>query len=49
MSIGDVAEIVAWVISGIIALWMMIDVVKVSRSHDEEFLTASAEEFDEAH
>lgn len=47
MSFGDVAEIVAWAISGIIAAWMLTDLVRVSRSHDEEFLTASAEEFDE--
>lgn len=49
MSVGDVAEILAWVISAIIAVWMVTDMVKVSRTHDEEFLTASAEEFDEAH
>lgn len=48
MSTGDIAETIAWIVSAIIAAWMLRDMVKVGRSHDEDFLTASAEELDEA-
>ncbi len=33
----------AWVLSAGIALWMIADVIRVSREYDEEFLTSAIE------
>jgi hypothetical protein len=33
-----VVETVAWVLSAIIACWLLVDVVRVSRQHDESTL-----------
>ena len=43
MSVWDVIELAAWVLSAAIALWMIADVVRVSREYDEEFLTTAVE------
>jgi hypothetical protein len=45
--IVHVAEYLAWIISGLLGAWMLIDAVKVSREHPEEFLTTSVEGTDE--
>jgi hypothetical protein len=45
--IVHVAEYLAWIISALLAAWMLFDAVKVSREHDEEFLTTSVEGTDE--
>jgi hypothetical protein len=31
-------ELVAWVLSAVIAVWMLVDMVRVSRQHDESTL-----------
>lgn len=36
-------EIVAWVLSAGIALWMVADLVRVGREYDEDFLTTAVE------
>lgn len=33
----------AWVLSAVIAVWMVADVIRVSREYDEEFLTTAVE------
>lgn len=33
----------AWAISAVLALWMVFDLVKTDRSHDEDYLLSSAE------
>ena len=45
--IVHVAEYLAWIISAALGAWMLFDAVKVSREHDEEFLTTSVEGTDE--
>jgi hypothetical protein len=45
--IVHVAEYLAWIISALLAAWMLFDAVKVSREHSEEFLTTSVEGTDE--
>jgi len=45
--IVHVAEYLAWIISALLGAWMLYDAVKVSREHDEEFLTTSVEGTDE--
>jgi hypothetical protein len=45
--IVDILEWAAWVISAGLGGWMLLDAVKVSREHDEEFLTTSVEGTDE--
>jgi hypothetical protein len=45
--IVHVAEYLAWIISALLGAWMLFDAVKVSREHDEEFLTTSVEGTDE--
>lgn len=43
MSVWGAIELVAWVLSAGIALWMIADVIRVSREYDEEFLTSAIE------
>jgi hypothetical protein len=45
--IVHVAEYLAWIISALLGAWMVFDAVKVSREHDEDFLTTSVEGTDE--
>jgi hypothetical protein len=45
--IVQVAEYLAWIISALLGAWMVFDAVKVSREHDEDFLTTSVEGTDE--
>ncbi len=45
--IVHIAEYLAWIISALLAAWMVFDAVKVSREHDEDFLTTSVEGTDE--
>jgi hypothetical protein len=45
--IMHVAEYLAWIISAALGGWMVLDAVKVSREHSEEFLTTSVEGTDE--
>ena len=43
MSVWGAIELAAWVLSAVIALWMIADVIRVSREYDEEFLTTAVE------
>ncbi len=43
MSVWGAIELAAWVLSAVIALWMIADVIRVSREYDEEFLTSAIE------
>jgi hypothetical protein len=48
MTVWDAFEWGAWIISALIAVWMVVDLVRVSREYDEEFLTTAVEMIDEA-
>jgi hypothetical protein len=45
--IVHILEYAAWVISAVLAVWMVVDAIRVGRTHDEEFLTTSVEGTDE--
>ena len=45
--IVHVLEWAAWVISAVLGVWMVYDMLKTGREHDEEFLTTSVEGTDE--
>jgi hypothetical protein len=45
--IVHVLEWAAWIISAVLAVWMVYDMLKTGRSYDEEFLTTSVEGTDE--
>ncbi len=48
MTVWNFLEWLAWTLCAIIALWMIVDVVRVSRNYDEEFLTTAVEGIDES-
>ncbi len=43
MSVWDALEVAAWVLSAGIALWMVVDLIRVGREYDEDFLTTAVE------
>lgn len=43
MSVWGALEVAAWVLSAGIALWMVVDLVRVGREYDEAFLTTAVE------
>ena len=43
MSAFQILEYVAWGISGVLGLWMLIDMIRTDRAYSEEFLTSSKE------
>jgi hypothetical protein len=45
--IVTVLEYAAWVISAGLGIWMVQDAIRVSRDHDEAYLTTSVEGTDE--
>ncbi|MEQ9487913.1 MAG: hypothetical protein RIM72_02840 [Alphaproteobacteria bacterium] len=47
MDIWDVFEYGAWLLSGILLLWMLIDTIRVNSEYDEDLLTSSREGIDE--
>ncbi|MHA6794976.1 hypothetical protein ACVGVM_15905 [Pseudonocardia bannensis] len=46
MTIAGGLELVAWILSAIIAGWLVFDVVRVARTHDEHLLINAAELID---
>lgn len=44
MTVWTVLEIAAWILSAVIAIWLITDVVRVSRKHGEELLTTPVDE-----
>jgi hypothetical protein len=43
VSVWGALEVAAWVLSAGIALWMVVDLVRVGREYDEDFLTTAVE------
>ena len=43
MTVWGLIEVAAWVLSAVIAVWMIADLIRVSREYDEEFLTTAVE------
>ena len=52
MSIVDLLEIAAWMISAVLVAWMLFDAIKVSREYPEDYLLSRTDiddvEFDDA-
>lgn len=40
-------NVVAWVLVGVFAAWLLVDFVRTNRRYDEEYLTTSIEGVDE--
>jgi hypothetical protein len=38
MSVAGVLELLAWALSAVIAVWLIVDMTRVSMRHDEETL-----------
>lgn len=38
MSVAGILELLAWVLSAVIAGWLVLDMLRVSRKHSEEVL-----------
>ncbi|GEL23447.1 hypothetical protein PSU4_24010 [Pseudonocardia sulfidoxydans NBRC 16205] len=47
MTTASILNLLAWVVSAVIAAWLIHDVVRVSRNHDEKDLINAAEMFDD--
>jgi hypothetical protein len=47
MTFWTLLEWLAWALCAGIALWLIADMVQVSRRYDEEYLTTGVEAFDE--
>lgn len=47
MSFWDILTYVAWSLSAIMLVWMVVDAIMVSSQYDEEFLMSSREGEDE--
>ena len=51
MSIVDLLEIAAWLISAVLVAWMLFDAIKVSREYPEDYLLSRTDiddvEFDD--
>lgn len=43
MSAVDAVELVAWILSAVIAGWLMLDMIRVSRRYDEQQLVSAAD------
>ncbi|WP_156934641.1 hypothetical protein [Pseudonocardia spinosispora] len=43
MTIAGVLNLLAWVLSAVIAAWLIFDMLRVARQHDERQLTTVAE------
>jgi len=47
MDTWNYLEYMAWIVSAILLLWMVIDMVRVNNEYDEDLLTSSREGIDE--
>lgn len=47
MSATDLLELGAWLLSAVIAVWLVVDVVRTGRKYGEDFLTSTVEDLDE--
>ncbi|MBO0827702.1 MAG: hypothetical protein J2P24_07960 [Streptosporangiales bacterium] len=48
MSVARLVEIAAWVLAAAIALWMVVDVIRVDHKYDEEYLSSAVEDLSDA-
>jgi hypothetical protein len=48
MSIWNVLELAAWLLSALVAGWLLYDAVLTSRRYSEEFLTHTIEDLGDA-
>lgn len=48
MSVAGVLELTAWVLSAVIAAWLLFDMTRVSRNHDEASLVNPGERMEAA-
>jgi hypothetical protein len=48
MTVAGTLNLLAWLLSALIAGWLILDMVRVSRTHDEEQLISIPETFDAA-
>lgn len=47
MILWEALSYAAWIISGVLLLWIVVDAINVSREFDEELLVSSREGADE--
>ncbi|MDD7968933.1 hypothetical protein [Actinomycetospora lemnae] len=47
MSTVAVVELVAWVLSGLLAIWLVSDMLRVGRQHDESTLVNAPDPLDD--
>ncbi len=47
MDIWNIAEYLAWIIAGILIIWMVVDAIRVGMQYDESLLLSSREGADE--
>lgn len=47
MILWEVLSYAAWIVSGLLLLWIVVDAINVSREFDEELLISSREGADE--
>ena len=43
MDFWDILSYAAWALSGAILLWIVLDMIKVSKAHSEDYLLSSRE------
>lgn len=48
MSAAGVLELCAWILSAVIAVWLILDMTRVSRRYDEDMLINPGERMDDA-
>jgi hypothetical protein len=46
MTVAGTLNLIAWLLSALIAAWLVFDMLRVSRTHDEERLLSIPETFD---
>lgn len=47
MNFWQLLSYAAWIVSGLLFLWMLVDMVSVAKAYDEDFLMSSREGADE--
>lgn len=47
MDFWDILQYGAWLVAGLLVLWMVLDAVRISRRYSEDVLTSSQEGIDE--
>ena len=47
MDFWDILQYAAWVVAGLLVLWMVLDAIRISKHFSEDVLTSSQEGIDE--